>query len=63
MTDTIGIDVSKDTLDTYWLSKHKHKQFANNKMGLRALVHWVRQAEVPLVVFEATGVCHRLLTP
>ena len=61
MNDTIGIDISKDTLDTYWLSKRKHKQFANNKMGLRALLRWVRQAEVSLVVFEATGVYHRLL--
>jgi len=61
MKDTIGIDISKDTLDTYWLSKRKHKQFANNKTGLRALISWVREAEASLVVFEATGVYHRLL--
>lgn len=61
MNDTIGIDISKDTLDTYWLSKRKHKQFANNKTGLRALTSWVREAEVSLVVFEATGIYHRLL--
>jgi transposase len=61
MNDTIGIDVSKDTLDTYWLSKRKHKQFTNNKAGLRKLICWVRQAEASLVVFEATGVYHRLL--
>jgi len=28
---------------------------------LKALINWVRQVEVPLVVFEATGVYHRLL--
>ena len=61
MNDTIGIDISKDTLDTYWLSKRKHKQFPNNKAGLRSLIHWAQQAEVSLVVFEATGVYHRLL--
>ena len=61
MNDTIGIDISKDTLDTFWLSKRKHKQFANTKMGLRALTSWIREAEVSLVVFEATGVYHRLL--
>jgi transposase len=61
MNDTIGIDISKDTLDTYWLSKSKHKQFANNKTGLRELIRWVRQAEASLAVFEATGVYHRLL--
>ncbi len=61
MNDTIGIDISKDTLDAYWLSKRKFKQFANSKAGLRMLICWVRQAEVSLVVFEATGVYHRLL--
>jgi len=47
-----GIDISKDTLDAFWPSKRKHKQFANNKEGLRALIRWERQAEVSLVVFE-----------
>jgi transposase len=61
MDDTIGIDISKDTLDSYWLSKRKHKQFANSKTGLRALIRWVREAEVSLTVYEATGVYHRLL--
>jgi len=61
MNDTIGIDISKDTLDTFWLSKRKHKQFANTKTGLRALTSWIRETEVSLVVFEATGVYHRLL--
>jgi len=61
MNDTIGIDISKDTLDTFWLSKRKHKQFANTKTGLRTLSNWIRKAEVPLVVFEATGIYHRLL--
>jgi len=61
MNDTIGIDISKDTLDAYWLSNRKHKQFANSKTGLRALTHWIGQAEASLVVFEATGVYHRLL--
>jgi transposase len=61
MNDTIGIDISKDTLDAYWLSKRKHNQFSNNKPGLKALIRWIQMAEVSLVVFEATGVYHRLL--
>jgi len=61
MMDTIGIDISKDALDAYWLSKRQHKQFANTKAGLGALVRWIRRSEVSLVVFEATGVYHRLL--
>jgi transposase len=54
MMDTIGIDISKDALDAYWLSKRQHKQFANTKAGLGALVCWIRRSEVSLVVFEAT---------
>lgn len=61
MNDTIGIDISKDMLDTYWLSKRKHNQLANNKTGLKLLIRWVQDAEASLVVFEATGVYHRLL--
>ncbi len=61
MNDTMGIDISKDTLDAYWLSKCKHKQFANTKLGLSALIRWIRQTKALLIVFEATGVYHRLL--
>jgi integrase len=31
MEDTIGIDISKDTLDAYWLSSREHRQFCNDK--------------------------------
>lgn len=54
MDDTMGIDISKDNLDSYWFSEHRHKQFANSRTGLKALVHWIRQSEVALVVFEGT---------
>ena len=30
MEDTVGIDISKDKLDAYRLSKRKHKQVCNN---------------------------------
>ena len=61
MHDTIGIDISKDTLDTFWLSKRRHKQFANSKAGLSTLIGWIQRANVSLVVFEATGIYHWLL--
>ena len=44
MHDTIGIDISKDKLDAYWLSGHKHRQFGNNKEGVKALALWAREA-------------------
>jgi transposase len=36
MEDTIGIDISKDTLDAYWLSSREHRQFCNDKAGAYA---------------------------
>ena len=61
LNDTMGSDISKNTLDAYWLSKYKHKQFANTKLGLSALIRWIRQTKALLTVFEATGIYHRLL--
>ncbi len=61
MNNTIGIDISKDTLDAYRLSNNKHHQQTNDKTGLKALVHWINTARVDLVIFEATGAYHRQL--
>lgn len=49
MDDAVGVDISKDTPDAYWLSKRKHKQFAKTKMGLSALNRWIRQTEALLI--------------
>ena len=61
MNDTMGIDISKDTLDAYWLSRREHRQFCNDRAGVEALVLWAREAGVAQVIFEATGVYHRLV--
>jgi transposase len=61
MEDTIGIDISKDTLDAYWLSSREHRQFCNDKAGAKALALWARQTEVSRVIFEATGIYHRCI--
>jgi len=39
--DTIGIDISKDTLDAHRLSTGAAAQFANSAAGLRALQRWI----------------------
>lgn len=61
MDDSIGIDISKDKLDAYWLSERQHKQFSNDTAGLKLLISWAQRAEVSQVVFEATGIYHRSL--
>ena len=60
MTRNVGIDISKETLDAYRTDDGTHKQFKNDKKGLRALLRWIGESVV-LVVFEATGAYHRRL--
>ena len=58
---SIGIDISKDTLDTHRLGTGAAAQFANSAAGLRALRRWIG-AQIPdLVVYEATGAYHAAL--
>ena len=61
MKDTIGIDISKATLDAYRLSTDKSAQFPNSAAGLRALRQWIGEQIPDLVVFEATGAYHAAL--
>jgi len=59
MKDSIGIDISKDTLDAHRLATGESQQFANTPAGLRALRRWIAAAPPGLVVYEATGPYHR----
>lgn len=58
MNDTIGIDISKDSLDIHRLSNGKHVRFDNDGSGLGALHRWIGKMPVR-VVYEATGRYHR----
>lgn len=55
---TIGIDVSKEHLDTHRLPDAAAKRFANDAAGHRALIRWIKAAPVDRIVFEATGPVH-----
>lgn len=59
--DTIGIDISKDTLDAHRLSTGAAARFANSAAGLRALRRWIGAQMPDLVVYEATGAYHAAL--
>jgi transposase len=61
MRITIGIDISKDTLDAYQLPDNQHIQVENDKTGHKTLSRWIGAYNQPLVVFEATGAYHRNL--
>ncbi|SDF86635.1 hypothetical protein PUH89_18170 [Rhodobacter capsulatus] len=49
MHDTIGVDISKDTLDIHRLSDGKHIRFGNDKAGLAALRRWIGKTRVRVV--------------
>jgi transposase len=61
MRTTIGIDISKNTLDAYRQSDNQCIQVTNDKAGHKTLVRWIGTHDAPLVVFEATGAYHRKL--
>ncbi|MEL7446338.1 MAG: transposase [Pseudomonadota bacterium] len=61
MQDTIGVDVSKDTLDARRLSDEAHIQVSNDREGLLELITWMKGHEIAQVVYEATGRYHRTL--
>jgi transposase len=59
MNDTIGVDISKPTLDAFRLGTREHRQFPNDRPGCAALIRWIGASAVR-VVFEPTGPYHRL---
>lgn len=56
---TIGVDVSKDTLDVHLHPDGLHRQFSNDTPGFRAILDWVEGQPVSRLVFEASGAYHR----
>jgi transposase len=57
--ETIGIDVSKLTIDAYLHNGQLHKQFSNDQAGFKKMVSWVLTRKHGLVellfCFEHTG--------
>ena len=59
MSETsIGVDVSKDTLEVHRLSDGASRRFRNDRAGHQALIAWIGH-DVARVVFEPTGPYHR----
>ena len=56
---TIGVDVSKDTLDVHLHPDGLHRQFTNDASGFRGILGWIADRPVARLVFEASGVYHR----
>lgn len=58
MNDTVGIDISKATLDAFRMSDGRREQFSNDAAGLKALKKWLGKTPVR-VIYEPTGPYHR----
>ncbi len=54
---TIGVDISKDTLDAHRLPEGASRRFANTPAGHKALIAWAGRA-VTRIVFEPTSPYH-----
>jgi len=57
----IGIDVSKDYLDTARRPSSENVRFTNNDEGADALLEYLRPISPTLIVLEATGRYHQLI--
>ena len=58
ITETLGVDVSKKTLDAHLHVCKKHKQFKNNRSGHQSLLNWMDKHSTSgevLICFEHTG--------
>lgn len=58
---TIGIDISKATLDVYADPAGCERQFTNTAKGHKELIDWLGQWPINRVAYEATGAYHRQL--
>ena len=58
---TIGIDISKDSLEVCRLPGGESARFDNNGSGHQQLIRWLAQTPIARIVFEPTGAYHRAL--
>ena len=56
---TIGIDISKQTLDIHVHPSRTARRFANDPSGIAELIDWLAPLNPTRIVFEATGAYHR----
>ena len=63
MTDmipqTVGVDISKDTLDVHVFPAGLTRRLANTANGFAGLIAWLKDFSVTRIVYEPTGTYHR----
>ena len=58
ITQNVGVDISKATLDVYLHPAGNARQFANDAKGIKALLGWLGEYDIARIVFEPTGPYH-----
>jgi transposase len=58
IAQSVGVDISKDTLDVHLHPAGRARRFANTEKGCRALIGWLGGVVVVRVAFEPTGAYH-----
>jgi len=61
LAQTIGIDISKASLDCHVHPAGAEHRFINTAKGHKALIAWLRQWPVERIAYEATATYHRAL--
>lgn len=61
LPQTVGIDISKATLDVYAHPTGCERQFPNSAKGHKELISWLAQWQIERIAYEATGAYHRQL--
>ena len=60
IAQTVGVDISKLTLDVYLHPRATARQYPNTTAGITALLDWLGQMPLNRVDFEPTGAYHRV---
>jgi transposase len=55
MTKFIGIDISKQHFDLFYLPENIHSRFDNDTKGIKACVNYLKSIDPDLVTMESTG--------
>ncbi len=58
IAQTLGVDISKDTLDVYLHPTGKTQRFQNTPRGFASLLSWLKDIAVRRIVYEPTGAYH-----
>jgi transposase len=58
ITQNVGVDICKATLDVHLHPAGAARQFANDAKGIKALIAWLSSHDIARVVFEPTGPYH-----